>query len=103
MKAEGQTAASCGQLRVCTIFLEEAKEDRTIDFVIEVDGSNTTKMTNHLQKCHKDLVANEREKSVREHVRQGKTLDNYLNHGGMLLSTYSKWVVMTYQLIETSG
>ena len=58
-------------------------------------------MTNHLQKCHKDIVANEREKSVKEHVRQGKSLDNYLNLGGLFLSTYLKWVVMTYQPITT--
>ena len=70
MRAAGQTAETCGHLRVCTICLEEAKEDRTIDFVIEVDVSNTTKMSNHLQKCHKDIVAHEREKSVKEHVRQ---------------------------------
>ena len=72
MKAAGQTAGECGHLRICTICLEEAKEDRTIDFVVQVDGSNTTKMTNHLQKCHKDIVAHEREKSVKEHVRQAK-------------------------------
>ena len=72
MKAAGKTAEERGHLGVCTICSEEAEEDRNIDFVVQVDGSNTTKMTNHLQKCHKDIVAHEREKSVKEHVRQAK-------------------------------
>lgn len=69
-------------LRVCYICLEEAKKDKTIKFMIEIDDSNTTKMTNHKQKCHKGVVANEREKKVKEHVKQGNTLEKYLHHGG---------------------
>ena len=100
-KANGQTAPECGRMRVCTICLEEAKSDDKINFIIEVDGSNTTKMTNHLLKCHKNIIAAEREKSVKEHVRQGNSLDKYLNHGGIFLASYMKWTVMTYQPIAT--
>lgn len=100
-KAYGQTGPECSQLRVCTICLEEAKSDSRIDFMIEVDGSNTTKMTNHLQKCHKNQVATERERTVKEHVKQGNTLEKFLNHGGQFIGSYLKWVVMTYQPIAT--
>jgi BED zinc finger len=48
MSADGQTDPVCSQLRVCNICLEEAKNDKTINFMVEVDGSNTTKMTNHM-------------------------------------------------------
>ena len=98
---DGQTGPECSQLRVCTVCLEEAKSDNKIDFIVEVDGSNTTKMTNHLQKCHKGLVAAEREKNIEEHDKQGNTLVKYLNHGGQFLAFYLKWIVMTYQPIAT--
>ena len=69
--------------------------------MIKVDGSDTTKMTNHMQKCDKGLVANEREKAVKEHVQQGNTLEKYLHHGGQFMTSYLKWIVMTYQPIAT--
>ena len=46
LSASGQTDPAFAQLRVCTICLEETKKDKTVNFMIEVDGSNTTKMTN---------------------------------------------------------
>jgi BED zinc finger len=101
MSADGQTDPVCSQLRVCNICLEEAKNDKTINFMVEVDGSNTTKMINHMQKCHKGVVANDRAKAVKEHVKQGSTLEKYLNHGGQFMTSYLKWIVMTYQPIAT--
>jgi hypothetical protein len=75
LSADGQTDPVCSQLRVCNVCLEEAKKDKTMNFMIEVDGSNTTKMTNHMQKCHKGIVANDRAKALKEHVKQGNTLE----------------------------
>jgi BED zinc finger len=74
LSADGQTDPLCSQLRICNICLEE-------NFMIEVDGSNTTKMTNHMQKCQKGVFANDRAIAIKEHVKQGNTLEN-LNHGG---------------------
>jgi BED zinc finger len=86
MSADGQTDPVCSQLRVCNICSKEAKNDKTINFMVEVDGSNTTKMTNHMQKCHKGVVVNDRAKAVKEHVKQGSTLEKYLNHGGQFMT-----------------
>lgn len=97
----GQSAEICGQLRVCLICLEEAKTDPTISFTVEVDGGNTTKMTNHLLKCHKSTLAERREQKAVESVARGNSLHSFLNNGSIFLGTYLRWVVMTYQPIAT--
>jgi hypothetical protein len=40
-----------------------------------------------MQKCHKGVVANDRAKAVKEHVKQGSTLEKYLNHGGQFMTS----------------
>lgn len=97
----GQGPDECGQLRVCLICLEEAKTDPSISFTVEVDGGNTTKMSNHLLKCHKNVVSENRELKAKESIKRGNTLENYLGNSSMFLSSYVRWIVMTYQPIAT--
>ena len=97
----GQSQEVCEQLRVCLICLEEAKEDPTINFVVEVDGGNTTKMDNHLLKCHKSIVAEHREKKAFESVAKGNSLDTFLNNNSSFLGAYLRWIAMTYQPLAT--
>lgn len=84
----GQGFEECGQLRVCLISLEEAKLDSAISFTIEADGGNTTKISNHLLKCHKRVVAENRELKAKESIKRGNTLENYLGNSSMFLSSY---------------
>ena len=96
-----QDSEDCSRLRVCLICLEEAKIDPQISFTVEVDGGNTTKMSNHLLKCHKSIVAENREQKAAESVRKGTSLDSFLSNSSAFLASYLKWVVMTYQPIST--
>ena len=101
MTKPGQGREVCEQLRICLICLEEAKEDPTISFVAEVDGGNTTKINNHLLKCHKNILAEHCEHIAAESVAKGNSLNTFLNNGSIFLGAYLRWVVMTYQPIAT--
>jgi hypothetical protein len=97
----GQSPEVCGRLRVCLLCLEEAKQDPAINFVVEVDGGNTSKMSNHLLKCHKSVVAENREEKAKDSVKQGNSLENFLGSSSTFLATYLRWIVMIYQPIAT--
>ena len=98
---QGQERAICENLRVCTHCLEEAKMDDRICFVVHVDGHNTSKMTNHLKKCHKPVVAEENKEAAVKHLSEGKSIQSFVTYGGSYMYKCMKWMVLGLRPINT--
>lgn len=58
-------------------------------------------MLRHLSKCHPDLVARHNNDKAQSAVKKGEDIRKHVTYGGQFFQCYLKWMVMTYQPLNT--
>lgn len=63
--------------------------------------SCTTPLSRHLERCHPEIIHQINSKKAEKSVSSGQNIRDFVTYGGQFFQSFLKWVVFTYQPINT--